>query len=1210
MLTERGLFEIPVSLHALSVWHLPANTRVHNCLRRAGIDVLGQLHGLEVERILGLPNFGKNAMSVLLEALEKLAANVDTDASFELGGELAYDPLSDQQGKLRELVLSVPESLHAVPLPLAAFSARAQNCLTRAGIRTLGQLDGISGDWLLGLPGFGRTAFQSVLDRLSQLSQEGMPLPTETPEAPVQETQILSSPSALALLACVIQARTPRSWSDRMNVVLRHRLLAEETYQAIGKRFQVTGARIHHLMSMFLTSHHTPPALERFEEVCLAAAQGAVTELGELQEEVSRTLGWPLSASDEEREAFRILCVLVPGLAHLLEPDVEEGKKSPRLKAVEMIRQVLADHADRALHFTQIASLVTERFGRLVSERRLYVALLEQTPELFARTSLGYYTLQEYAANLSAAQSGRRHLPDWFFVPWENGVRLRLPSQSMRDRQAAFAWRITDPEGNTEIRSARQVAGETLPSEFHASAPGEWEVAFCADGEPLWREIVALPPEPLSFSASSGAMTRDPSGETYVLLPPGWSLSGGRDPEPRPSVGEWDVVAVKAVPEVPLRFASPEGRAWDGRSEWLFLGRRGLFESEDLDFEDGVPVYLDWPDLHLKADWQGVVEVEGPAGNVEFDSGDVSGFSRVSQRDGLYTLTLTAAGKPSRGYRFRLLRGLHLRRAAAKKYAWMLELPSNYQVIAEEDISVRPIGRAYELEVSRGRLRGCLTLRANGGADAVGVTFSPPQVAWRLEQKEGTAWTRERLDLSREDLRTGALWLDLRGVGADSVLTFEEFDGTVLGLLPLKAGVRKSYHLSELSRGGLDARSAYIKLYVGGEVATVARLRQGWHPQDLHVEPRELTPEGLRVMVQWSDESPLLNRSLIFNSLSRPWEPAITMAVPDGAFELAGILPPLGGYYEVCAQSSEVDELDFFGEGAVFIPGAQDIVYVFGDEEAEPPEGWAGRTADILERYFVQRERQLESSDLLAELRPPDDVSGAAILLDGCRRIQAWVPRDQNYAGMVQGLLDRTRWELKSPYLRGLERIPEELVHWLAIPQLATEALEEISPLLGQPAQLLLNGEDAFWNRDLWLAAWRGSLFPVAANGGIEVRIPVHLEDPLSVMSRQLIEHWRRDPISRYQMFTWVRDQRMLDYLQKRLADYDLQDVYLFLDAGDGELLRRFLFMLHAVACLCRHIARFQLSVDSRLSRHTQQVDRIAGPLLWMALSYWEVNGD
>jgi hypothetical protein len=1283
MLTELSVFEVPEAYLEFPVENLPLNARGHNCLRRAGIIVLGQLHGLSVNEILRLPYFGKGTLQLLVEALEHLKAGTFVPVAPARVGtpDEVPDGARELAPGLSGDTLTVPDSWRGVSLTQVDLGARATNCLIRAGYRTLGDLDGAKLTTLMRISGFGKTTLTTVQEVLGSLETFPPPVPSpdsetmmdtepEKQDGQVSLDQVASFSSASGLLEHVIKIRCNRSGDPRMRELLRARLIERQTYDRIARDHGVTGARIQALVSACLKSNRLSPPWLVFVRECQGLMGAPIMEIESLYREVSRCLNWPFPASVDEGESFQILLQMVPGLmvcgageavlvarqsestkalvetinqgilpstalddlvrlaripsgnqaawsefeVHLrrIVAEGSEARQRPaRLMPVEMIRQILAEHPDRALHYTHIAQLVGARFENAVNERTLYAVLLAHTPGEFIRTSLGYYTLQAHADRVAAIQGGRRQLPDWYYLPWEAGVRLRLPRQTMLDRQLAYTWRITDADGGLRTLSARLVSGQTLPGEFHVTSHGEWEVAFHAGDERLWAEIASLPAEPLVFSAATGAFMESPLGEVNILIPSGWRMTGGIQVEDRSPVGEWRVVSARVTDTAPLHFERPDGSSWDARPDWIVFGKRDRFESGELEFEDGIAVYTNWPDIRLKADWVGTVQVTGPAGARSFSAEDIDAFDQLPRKDGLYTVSLESPCGDSRCFKFRLIRGLHLRRSVDKKTAWMLALPERYQLTEDEGIRVKPIGASYELELTRGSLSGRLHLRSTGAHDACHLLFTPPQVCWRMNHDSAGSWTRDTLLLSFEDLQSGSLWVDLRGVFVDAALTIEEGTGNMLGLMHLKPDVRKAYHLDELVRDGRHLGRAVLKLYQGGDAMVLARVCKGWHPRALEVEQLTSDPEGLAVLVQWRDEAAPVDRMLVFHSLSRPWEDPITFVVADQATRLEVTLPASGGYYEVVARSTERDELDFFRTDPLVITGSQDIVYLIGDEDAPPLVGWASQTADTIDRYFMRKSKDGDATaGVLDGLEVPVDLDAASHLLKGCMHLLAREPNDRPHLEALLGLLGRMSSSIKIDLIRARESLPATLVHAFAIPQLSTDVLELISERFVEPESLLLDGDESFWDTRLWLQVWQAH-----PGGGTRTALhdaPVSRLDEgrLGHVSRNLIQGWQDSPAARYQLVRWSQDRATLGYLEERLADLGLGDVYRFRDSRFEHLHANVLFRLHAVARLCRYTGRHDLPVDGRLSQITRSAAQVAGPLFWMALSYWEVNGD
>ena len=164
-LAQRGLAlaeaSTPISSLGLSL-------RAFNCLRRARIGFIAQLVSMASDDLLSIPNFGSTCLAeVNLRLAEQglgLGRHLATKAFRQINSSDDVEPPASQ-------------NLLRSPIGELQLSVRSTNCLTAAGITTLGQLAAKTGNELLDLQNFGARCLTEIKYKLAQrgLRLEGEP---------------------------------------------------------------------------------------------------------------------------------------------------------------------------------------------------------------------------------------------------------------------------------------------------------------------------------------------------------------------------------------------------------------------------------------------------------------------------------------------------------------------------------------------------------------------------------------------------------------------------------------------------------------------------------------------------------------------------------------------------------------------------------------------------------------------------------------------------------------------------------------------------------------------------------------------------------------------------------------------------------------------------------------------------------------------------
>ena len=150
----RQLLEIPVTDFELSV-------RSRNCLRRMNIRTLGDLTRTTEIALLASKNFGETS---LLEIKEMM-----TSKGVRLGQALEAGERAGMQVEPIEEMSQEEKAMLAKPISELNLSVRARKCMTKKGIKTIGELLSHTGDELLDCKNFGVTSLNEVREKLEEM---------------------------------------------------------------------------------------------------------------------------------------------------------------------------------------------------------------------------------------------------------------------------------------------------------------------------------------------------------------------------------------------------------------------------------------------------------------------------------------------------------------------------------------------------------------------------------------------------------------------------------------------------------------------------------------------------------------------------------------------------------------------------------------------------------------------------------------------------------------------------------------------------------------------------------------------------------------------------------------------------------------------------------------------------------------------------------
>ena len=138
---------------------LSFSTRTYNCLRRAGVETVGQLLDFPPERWPEVHSLGQKSRQEIVQRVDQLRSG---------GGPYVLTDVRPETGQPRR---PEPERF-SLPVERLGLSPRAVNCLKGAEIHTLRELMGETERSLKQIPRMGTKTLQEVLDKLEELAWE------------------------------------------------------------------------------------------------------------------------------------------------------------------------------------------------------------------------------------------------------------------------------------------------------------------------------------------------------------------------------------------------------------------------------------------------------------------------------------------------------------------------------------------------------------------------------------------------------------------------------------------------------------------------------------------------------------------------------------------------------------------------------------------------------------------------------------------------------------------------------------------------------------------------------------------------------------------------------------------------------------------------------------------------------------------------------
>lgn len=244
-----------------SVMDLPLSQRTRNCLCRMEIQSVGDMLRYEEENgdWLSVKNLGAKSQAELQEMIRMLESE---EGEYRLVGvERTEAPAEECKTRTVELPVSTAADL---PLEKLNLSVRAMNCLHRAEIHTVDQLEGMTLETLLAMRNMGRKTAEEVMAAVASLP-ELLTVPEKRIEPPVLDAEMEAKRVAEAQLRDVlIQEAMDIYGGARSTYLLAYKEVRERYPEAQGEtlvyRFYEQSA-VRNLAKVFLLHR-----LEKAEE--------------------------------------------------------------------------------------------------------------------------------------------------------------------------------------------------------------------------------------------------------------------------------------------------------------------------------------------------------------------------------------------------------------------------------------------------------------------------------------------------------------------------------------------------------------------------------------------------------------------------------------------------------------------------------------------------------------------------------------------------------------------------------------------------------------------------------------------------------------------------------------------------------------------------------------------------------------------------------
>ena len=185
----------------VGIEEMDLSVKSYNILKRSGIETLGNLKNISLERLAKLRNIGRKSYEEIIAKIEEYGISLKTEEELKLS-----NCLSEQSEDERETVnLSVAiEDLD--------FGVRSYNALKRAGIDTLGDLSQITLEKLARVRNLGRKSCEEIIAKLEEYgitlkTEEELKLEISSKEQSEEELTIDNSASEQTELEVLRQKR-------------------------------------------------------------------------------------------------------------------------------------------------------------------------------------------------------------------------------------------------------------------------------------------------------------------------------------------------------------------------------------------------------------------------------------------------------------------------------------------------------------------------------------------------------------------------------------------------------------------------------------------------------------------------------------------------------------------------------------------------------------------------------------------------------------------------------------------------------------------------------------------------------------------------------------------------------------------------------------------------------------------------------------------
>lgn len=135
----------------LNINEVEFSVRSYNCLKRAGINTIGDLCDMTLEDMSKVRNLGRKSLEEILSKLKDLGLSLkESDEENDDTGEVTGETVTD------------------MPIEELEFSVRTYNCLTRAGIKTLGDICKKTPEDMMKVRNLGRKSLEEVLAKIKE----------------------------------------------------------------------------------------------------------------------------------------------------------------------------------------------------------------------------------------------------------------------------------------------------------------------------------------------------------------------------------------------------------------------------------------------------------------------------------------------------------------------------------------------------------------------------------------------------------------------------------------------------------------------------------------------------------------------------------------------------------------------------------------------------------------------------------------------------------------------------------------------------------------------------------------------------------------------------------------------------------------------------------------------------------------------------------